>query len=93
LPHFLLRPTQEGHVAGEATLAPEDPPAEIEKFVDSGEHRVAMTDIITEINDPVPLLEPVAYRIVQTDEALRRAVYGSNRPNPSGIPQLGEFPF
>src|SRR6516162_9954033 len=52
-----------------------------------------MTDIITEIDDPVSLLEPVAYRIVQTDEALCRAVYGSNRPNPSGISQSGEFPF
>jgi hypothetical protein len=86
-----LRTAQEGDVAGESPLAPEDSTAEIEKLVHSGEHGFTIANIITEINDPVPLSEAVAYRIVQADEALCSAVYSGDRPDPPGIPQLGEF--
>src|SRR5215472_10699546 len=42
LPHFLMRPAQEGYIAGEPMAAPQNSAAEIEKLVDSGQHRVAV---------------------------------------------------
>jgi len=59
-----MRPAQEGYIAGEPMVAPQNSAAEIEKLVDSGQHRVAVADIIPKVNNPIPLLELIAYCVV-----------------------------
>ena len=64
LPHLFLRPPQKGDVAGTATRESENAAPKIEELVDGGEHRAATPEIIPEIYDPVPFMEPFADAVV-----------------------------
>ena len=90
MPHLLLRPAQKDHITGKAALAPENPPAKIEQLIERGAHRLAMTEIIAEINDLVALAKALADQIMQADETLCLGMDGGDGPHPPGSSQASK---
>jgi hypothetical protein len=90
LPHLFLRSAQKDHIAGKAALASENPASKIEQLPDRRGHRLAVTDVIAKIDDPVTLVEALANQIMQADEPLRLGMNGGDGPNPLRGPQGGK---
>ena len=90
LPHLFLRPAQKGDIAGTATRESENAAPKIEELVDGGEHRAVTPEIIAEIYDPVPFMEPFADAVMQPGEAPRLTMNDGDCPDPPGGPQPGK---
>jgi hypothetical protein len=84
---------QENYIAAKTPLASQNSAAEIEKLVDGGEHRLAVADIITQVDEPVAFLKTLADCVMQADEAARLGMDGGNGPDPPGTPQPGKISF
>jgi hypothetical protein len=85
-----MRAAQKDDITGKAALTPENPPAKIEQFIERGAHRLAMTEIIAEINDLVALAKALANQIVQVNETLRLGMDGGYGPHPLGSSQASK---
>jgi hypothetical protein len=55
-----LRTTQEDDIAGKTASPSENPASKVKKLVDGREHCATMSDMTTEVDDPVALLKPLA---------------------------------
>ena len=88
MPHLLLRASQKYHLAGTATPARQNPPAEFEQFVERRKHPPPF-EVIAEIDEAVALAEALPDAVMETGKALGLAVNDCNGPDAPGARQPG----